>query len=149
MELDIKGEADEQVGSTPLRRGFSFLEKILKTFLLVVVLALSASVATAGDSWDRTDKILLGACLATAALDYGQTMHIARNPGEHFEYNPLLGEHPSPSTVRNAFLIGGAVKIIVAELLPSRYRKVWLGGLAVTSGIIVGLNRKNGISFEW
>ena len=121
----------------------------MKKFLLIVVLALSASVATAGDSWDRTDKILLGVCLATTVLDYGQTLHIARNPQDHVEYNPLFGEHPSPASIRNAFLVGAAVKIIVAELLPSRYRKVWLGGLAVTSGIIVGLNRKNGISFEW
>ena len=117
--------------------------------LLAFALILFASVATAGDSWDRTDKVLLVACLTTSALDYGQTMHIARNPQDHFEYNPLLGRHPSPTAVRNVFLIGAVVKIIVAELLPSRYRKVWLGGLAVSSGLIAVVNHRNGISFEW
>lgn len=121
----------------------------MKKIWLTIVLVLFASVATAGDSWDRTDKILLGTTMATAALDYGQSMHIARNPRDHFEYNPIFGEHPSPAAVRNAFLIGAVVKIIVAELLPSRYRKIWLGGLTVTSGFMVAMNHQHGISFEW
>lgn len=117
--------------------------------LRVAILLLIASNALAGERWDTADKILLGTTMATAAVDYGQTMHIARNPQDHFEYNPILGEHPSPGAVRNAFLIGAVVKIIVAELLPSTYRKIWLGGLTVASGAVVVMNRQHGISFEW
>ena len=115
----------------------------------VAFLLLLASNAFAIERWDTTDKILLGTAMATATLDYGQTMHIARNPQDHFEYNPILGEHPSPTAVRNAFMIGAVVKIIVAELLPSKYRKIWLGGLTLTSGAVVLMNHQHGISFEW
>lgn len=122
---------------------------ILKKVLIVVFLVLLSSVAAAGDSWDRTDKILICTTMATAALDYSQTMHIARNPQDHWEYNPLLGEHPSPGKVRAAFFIGAAVKIIVAELLPSKYRKIWLGGLTLASGSVAVMNHQHGISFSW
>ena len=123
----------------------------MKKFLVIafLIVLLLPSNAFALEPWDTTDKILLGTTMATAAIDYGQTMHIARNPRDHFEYNPILGEHPSPGAVRNAFLIGAVVKIIVAELLPSTYRKIWLGGLTVASGAVVVMNRQHGISFEW
>lgn len=116
--------------------------------MFIITILCSSSVCSA-DPWDRTDKILLGTTMATAVLDYGQTMHIARNPQDHYEYNQILGDHPSPSAVRNGFLIGAAVKIIVAELLPSKYRKWWLGGWTIGSGAMVLRNYHQGISFEW
>ena len=115
----------------------------------VIMFAFLSTVACAGGRWDTTDKILLGTTMATAVLDYGQTMHIARNPQDHFEYNPILGRHPSPAAVRNAFLIGAAIKIIIAEILPPRYRKVWLSGWTIGQGLMVLHNHGQGISFEW
>ena len=121
----------------------------MKYVISTTIYVLLSCTAHAGESWDRTDKILLGTTMATAVLDYGQTMHIARNPQDHYEYNPILGEHPSPARVRGAFLIGAVAKIIIAELLPSRYRKTWLGVWTIGSGAIVISNRQQGISFEW
>lgn len=105
--------------------------------------------AFAGDRWDRTDKLLLVAAITTTTFDYGQTMHIARNPQGHYECNPILGEHPSPTAVRNFFIAGMVANIIIAELLPSKYRKIWLGGWTIVSGTMVLRNRGQGISFEW
>ena len=122
-----------------------------KIIILIVtmVIILYSSFAFSREKWDKTDKILLGTCLVTSMVDYGNTMHIARNPQDHFEYNPLLGTHPSPDKVRGAFLIGLISKIIIAELLPSKYRKIWLGGWTIASGTMVVINHEHGISFEW
>ena len=117
--------------------------------LAALLFVLLAPNAFAGDRWDRTDKILLGTCLAAEIMDYGQTTHIARNPKDHFEYNPFPGDHPSPARVKAIFLIGAAANIIIAELLPSKYRKLWLGGMTILSGTAVLRNHGQGISFEW
>ena len=124
-------------------------KRATRIIIPAIMLAFLSTVACASGRWDTTDKILLGTTMATAVLDYGQTMHIARNPQDHFEYNPILGRHPYPAAVRNAFLIGAAIKIIIAEILPSKYRKTWLGGWTILSGTAVIYNHGQGISFEW
>lgn len=123
--------------------------EVMRVIIPFIALAFLSTVACAGDRWDATDKILLGTMMTTAAIDYGQTMHIARNPKDHYEYNPVLGDHPSRASVRNAFLVGAIVKVIIAELLPSKYRKIWLCGWTIGSGAMVLRNHGQGISFEW
>lgn len=130
----------------------------MRDTILFLALMLFASVASAADPWDRTDKILLGTTMTTAVLDYGQTMHIARNPEDWRELNPILGEHPSTTAVRNYFIVGTATKILVAAILPSKWRKAWLGGITLGTGFMVIRNYTQGriahrqgadISFSW
>lgn len=105
--------------------------------------------AFAGDRWDRTDKLLLATATVTHTLDYSQTLHTARNPDHYKDLNPMLGPHPSEMAVRNYFIAGMVVKIVVAELLPSKWRKAWLGGWTLVNGACVANNYSQGLKFEW
>ena len=80
--------------------------------------------------------------------DYRQTKQIAENPDRYHETNPILGEHPSTSRVRNYMLLGGAAHWAISELLPKGpYRTIWQG---VTLGVelsVVQSNVRIGLKF--
>ena len=99
--------------------------------------------------WDDADKVIAGIAFTAMAVDWGQTRYIAKHPGLHFERNPLLGEHPSTSRV-DAFFIGTAISAyLIADALPTRYRKLFLGGVAVVHIVCVTNNYGLGIRVDF
>ena len=101
------------------------------------------------DEWDTTDKVIAGIAFTMMAVDWGQTRYIAKHPGLHFERNPLLGEHPPTSRV-DAFFIGTAISAyLIADALPTRYRKLFLGGVAVVHIVCVTNNYGLGIRVDF
>jgi hypothetical protein len=116
---------------------------------IAAFLVLIVSNVFAGDKWDKIDYFLLATATATHTLDYSQTLHTARNPDNYKDLNPMLGDHPSEVSVRNYFIVSMVAKIVIAELLPSKWRKAWLGGWTLVNGACVANNYSQGLKFEW
>ena len=51
------------------------------------------------------------AYLALHLVDWGQTLDIAKHPEAHYEYNPILGKHPSVRKV-NTYMTLSAVAVL-------------------------------------
>lgn len=115
-------------------------------------LAIAFAVALAGcasEPWDKTDRVLGYTALGAAVADWGQARYIAENPSRFKDENPFLGQHPSRAKVDAYFVgaIGGGY--LIADSLPSRYRKLFLGGAAVIEISVVQHNRALGVRFKW
>ena len=73
--------------------------------------------------------------------DYRQTRVIAENPGIWHEKNPLLGDHPSTSRVRNYFLAASVGHWAISYMLPKgKWRNMWQG---VTIGMELNQTYQN------
>jgi len=115
-----------------------------------VAIAVAVSLAgCASEPWDKTDRVLGYTALGVAVADWGQARYIADNPGKFKDRNPFLGEHPSRAKVNAYFIgaIGGGY--LIADGLPSKYRKLFLGGTAVLEISVVHENRSIGVGFRW
>ncbi len=115
-------------------------------------LALALAVALSGcanEPWDTTDRVLGYTALGAAVADWGQARYIAENPAQFQDKNPFLGKHPSRAKVDAYFIgaIGGGY--LLADALPSRYRKLFLGSTAVIEISVVHDNRAIGVGFRW
>lgn len=113
----------------------------------ILALALLAMPAHAHD-WTASEKGWAAAWLATRAVDWAQTRHIARNPARFRELNPLLDRHPSLGDVNRYFIVSTAAMLLAAHYLP-KYRKgmlqVWF---AVGAGYVAH-NASIGIRMEF
>jgi hypothetical protein len=117
--------------------------------LLILALVLLPSPCQAADPWGTTDYALAGATLATLAVDWGQTRHIAKNPQRFNEQNPMLGTTPSVGKV-DAYFVGSMVgTVAVAHLLPSDWRQLFLAGLFAVELSVVQQNRSIGIKMAF
>ena len=113
----------------------------------ILALALLAMPAHAHD-WTASEKGWAAAWLATRAVDWAQTRHIARHPDRFHERNPLLDRHPSLGDVNRYFIVSTAAMLLAAHYLP-KYRKgmlqVWF---AVGAGYVAH-NASIGIRMEF
>jgi hypothetical protein len=96
--------------------------RVLAVILMLVVIPTSSS---AFDKWTKTNTMLELSWLALDIVDWGQTLHIAKNPDEFHETNPLLGDHPSVSEVNRHFIIGAVIHAGFSYVLPRKYREVF------------------------
>ena len=60
--------------------------------------------------------------VAVACMDWHQTLHIAGDPDEYSENNPLMRGDPSRSRVNLVFVTGLITHAAVTLLLPKEYR---------------------------
>ena len=104
----------------------------------ILALALLAMPAHAHD-WTASEKGWAAAWLATRAVDWAQTRHIARHPDRFRELNPMLDPHPSLGEVNRMFLLTTAAGLLAAHYLP-KYRK---GMLQVWFAVGVGMTVRN------
>jgi hypothetical protein len=116
------------------------------------VLALACAMALCGcanQPWDTTDRALGYAALAVTTADWAQARYIARNPAQYQENNSILSAHPSSGQVDAYFAcaIGGGY--LLADALPSTYRKFFLGGAAVFELSVVLHNRSIGVGVRF
>ena len=85
------------------------------------------------------------AWLTLHTIDWGQTLTIADNPDKHSERNPILGEHPSRGSVNLYMGAWWIAHPIITYLLPSDWRKYWIGGSLIGTGYCVFHNNSVGI----
>jgi len=113
--------------------------------IIGIILALATPI-NAGD-WMREDTYRELAWTALLAVDYMQTRTIVQNPDKYFEYNPIIGKHPSQKNVDIYMASCAIIHPVISYYLPPKYRKVWQ---YVTIGIelgAVGNNLRIGVSF--
>jgi len=103
---------------------------IIYSVLFIILLAWESNPAIAADPWSKQDKILEGVYLILHAVDMGQTLDIASHPDKYYEYNPVLGKHPTKSAVYAYFIGTTMVHIGVTHWLPKRYRP-WFQGITI------------------
>lgn len=120
-----------------------------KLFLSFVLLMVLSSQVFANDPFDTTDKALFTASTIALVADWSQTRYIAAHPDRFYEQNPILGRHPSKQKV-DLYFAGTIVgNYLIADALPSRYRKLWLGGVLAIELLLVAHNKHIGIKFHF
>ena len=92
---------------------------------LLILLFLVSLPAKAVDPWSHEDKVRLAIWGTLQTVDWLQTRNIAKHPDQWYETNPRLGNHPTPGEVNRFFLTTTATHILIANFLPSEYRKVF------------------------
>lgn len=115
----------------------------------ILALLLFTAPAMAVDAWDRTDYTLLGTMTAVQVVDWRQTRRILEQPDRYHEVNPILGRNPDRGSVDLYFAVSWLLKAGIAHVLPSQWRKVWLGGMAVGSLGLVIHNNNIGLGVRW
>ena len=98
--------------------------------------------------WDREDVVLELAYIALHAVDMAQTLQIAREPQFYHELNPLLGEHPDPDDVIMFAATSLLVQLAVAAVLPTKYRKIYLGFCLGSKFSLTFYNDRRGLT-DW
>jgi hypothetical protein len=73
--------------------------------------------------WTKGDKALFWLNAGILFLDWGETLNIAQNPERFHEMNPILGRHPSVTTVNLYFGAVIATRGVTSYLLPRSKRR--------------------------
>lgn len=118
---------------------------------LFIILLLIPSLVLA-DSWDTTDKTLGVTALALEVVDMGQTISISEScHSDHkfMELNPIIGSCPEKHTVYQYFIGSIIAYSIIADALPSTWRKMFLSGDIIVEASSVINNRRVGISIKF
>ncbi len=94
----------------------------------------------------RSDKVnlrwnLMALRMAVRSADWAQTVEISRSPDRNYEFNPVLGRHPSVSQVNTYFILGTTTEVLATALWPEEYETALLilQGLAIaaSTGLVV------------
>ncbi len=75
--------------------------------------------------WTRNDTYRQATIAGLQLVDWRQTRHIANNPQDHYEQNPILGDHPAIGRVNVFFVTAIASQALISYLLPRDWRPVW------------------------
>ena len=108
-----------------------------------------ALVAHAADPWSEVQQasgIALGTLLV---VDYLQTRQIAKQPEIYHEINPVLGKHPSISTVNTYFAGAAILGYLALDALPSDLRSWALGAGIVLELAVTAHNNTIGLKARW
>ena len=121
----------------------------MKTVRIAIIAILAWAVgpfcAFGFDDWSQTDYTRHAVWTSVYAIDFSQTLKIAREPEHYRERNPLFGEHPSEGKVAAMFIGGYVAQTALVHILPSKYRPwaqyVFIGvsGACVINNFSVGL----------
>jgi hypothetical protein len=124
---------------------------------LLFVLLLSSAPAHAAD-WGERDTAMLGGALGLMAIDWAQTLDIARQTKcaaavraqcasvpAYRETNPVLPTHPSASEVNRYFVLAMVGTVGISYALTPTYRRYFLGGVLLIEGVVVFRNHQIGV----
>jgi hypothetical protein len=120
-----------------------------KLLLLLALVVFTPTNTLAADKWSTQDKSLEATYQVLHFIDWRQTRYIAKNPDDYYEMNPILGKHPSTTTVDLYFIAGAILHPIVTHYLPEKYRPWWQGITITMSGTCVVNNFVVGIKMDF
>ena len=111
------------------------------------------------EGWTWKDTALQGVFLVETAIDLGQTLDIAKRPGEYYEaINPFLPRHPTEGQVWVWMLASAGVHTLVSMALPPkaeifgyeiRPRLLWQGVSIVAEGANITRNACIGLRVSY
>ncbi len=93
--------------------------------ILLISLFAWGPVSAAPDEWTKGDTARQLTYATLHAMDWSQSLHIARNPDQYQEANPLLGKHPTVGRVNSYMATSLLVHTSIAYALPKKYREAW------------------------
>ena len=117
----------------------TLLRQFVSTFgyMSALCLALTFSGPVSASDWKEADTERQLAYLILHAVDWGQTRNIAKNPDEFYEFNPLLGTHPSVKRVDSYMLVSALTHTAISYFLPRDWRHAFQHiTLSVKSGLV-------------
>lgn len=117
--------------------------------LLVIVALLMATPCQAADPWTRGEVAGEVGFLSLLAVDWGQTVRIARSDGLYHENNRVIGRHPSERRVHAYMGAVAVLHVAVMHLLPTDYRRVCIAASSMVEVGVVGKNVTLGLGFGW
>lgn len=84
------------------------------------------------------------------AIDWNQTRKLtspANGPNgmNYFERNPLMDKYPAAGDVNRYFMVGMALTTGLAYVLPTDYRRLFLGGTIVIESAFIANNHRIGL----
>jgi len=130
-------------------RDNAFSAVLQATYIFVAVLVFACTAHADEGTWNTTDKALLAAVETSYYIDYRQTRQIALNPRRYYEHNQIMGEHPSVGRVNNYFLASAIGTYLLADILPDRYRRLFLAGALTVEVVTVVHNHKVGLRYSF
>lgn len=89
-----------------------------------------------------------GVIMATYLADYAQTRDIKNHPNM-YETNIFMGKHPSDARVRNYFAAAALTTAAIVYVLPSEYRKYFIGGVILVELNVISNNKSAGIHMKF
>lgn len=113
---------------------------------LALILSALSSAAHA-DDWSRNDIYREALYLSLLTIDCQQTRYGSRHPARFEEGNPLLGKHPSIGKINNVCVATGTSHVLVAGLLPEKWRYAFQGFSIIIEAGIVGTNYSAGVKW--
>lgn len=99
------------------------------------------------EAWETIDTALLASSTTLLVVDWRQTRYISDGPWD--ERNPMLGTHPSKGSVDTYFLTCITAHMILSTQLPEKWRRAWMGGVALISLGCVANNLSIGVGIQW
>lgn len=121
--------------------------------------------------WEKKDTALLGGALGLLVIDWGQTRDLAKSheyvtpackdpstrrfvePCEqaplYREFNPFLPAYPSTADVDRYFAIAVLGTAGLAYVLPTSYRRPFLGTVIVLESLVILHNHSIGLRFSY
>jgi hypothetical protein len=91
-------------------------------FVLVFIMSGCSSICNGG--WTTKDSVFEFADQGIIAADWHQTQQIVEEPG-YYEYNPVLGRHPSMEKVNIVMASWAIVHMGISCVLKSTWRTTW------------------------
>lgn len=113
---------------------------------LTLLLSFIPSIAQA-DDWSRNDIYREALYLSLLTIDCQQTRFGARHQERFEEGNPLLGKHPSVGKINNICVATGISHVLIAGLLPEKWRYAFQGFSIIIETGIVGTNYSAGVKW--
>ena len=119
------------------------------TLLLCLFLVSPAHASDWFTPLTDADKVRLGIYAVTHVIDWGQTLYISEHPTEHYEFNPLLPDHPTRGEVNRYFVATGLIHYGIVRALPREYRP-WFQWFTISfNSALIAHNAQVGIRVEF
>ena len=98
------------------------------------------------EGWTPANTVCQGIYMTEHLVDWAQTKKIARSQN-YYEMNPLMGKHPSQSTVDLYMGLSMFATLAISAMLTPKYRSTFQGFLlTIKTGLIIH-NYQIGIRF--
>ena len=110
--------------------------KTMISFLLFILLTSCSHIHHY--NWDREEVVLYMLSIASSGADMYSTNKLINKGGQ--EENPLLGNHPSGTKLISYWVLTGLVRFVIADHLPSKWRKIFLGGSVICDSTLARRN---------